>query len=323
MLLNSGGTKKLFAILLLGAVVFCYGKNAKAQTDQQPTGGVQISPVRFDWDLNSGQMRTGIINLKNYSDRDYETEIEIEDFYVSDDSTEAKFFIPDKNHPLYAYDVINWISIPQAVTLAPGEGRDITFQVNVPAQTPTGGYYGAIFFKSKVQNKNSGDPLEENSQIKVNQRVGALLVMAVKGSEPIQRSAKLSSFIPKSKVFFANPVELIAGINNSGNLHFKGSGVIKISKFGVPMKNIDLDQRVLYPGRTREYTKSLTFAPWDFGYYRADLEFESEDHAIKVSGATDFWIIPWKTTVAVLILLAVIWFIYHFFTSKFEIRKKS
>jgi hypothetical protein len=98
--LNSDEKKKhLFFALLLLAGAFCLGGSSVAQENLQNATGIQISPVRFDWDMNSGEKRTGTINLKNYSEKNQEVELSVEDFYVSDDSTEAKFFVPNQGHP--------------------------------------------------------------------------------------------------------------------------------------------------------------------------------------------------------------------------------
>jgi len=319
--LNTGESSKYYLGMLLFLGVFYFAGSARAQEVFQSTTGVQISPVRFDWDMNSGEERTGTINLKNYSDKTYEVEVGVEDFYVSDDSSEAQFFIPNQNHPLYAYDVINWISAPDKQTLSPGEGRDVIFKVKVPKATPTGGYYGALFFKNKLGEADQKPA--EGSQLVVNQRVGALLVMAVKGEQPIKRSAQLNSFLSTKKVFWENPAELSAQILNDGNLHFKGSGKIDIFKFGSKKETLNLDPRIMYPGKIRNYSEKWNFSPWGYGWYKAELSFASEDGGITLVGATSFWVIPWKTTVAVAVLLLILWIIWSVFSKKFEIRRKK
>lgn len=318
--LNAGNILRYFLGVLLFLGVFCFGGSAKSQEAFQSTTGVQISPVRFDWDMNSGDERTGTINLKNYSDKAYEVEVGVEDFYVSDDSSEAQFFIPNLGHPLYAYDVINWITAPGIQTLAPGEGRDVTFKVKVPKVTPTGGYYGAIFFKNNVSAADQEQAA--GSKLVVNQRVGALLVMAVKGDQPIKRSARINSFQSTKKVFWENPAEISTQILNDGNLHFKGTGKVDIFKFGSKKETLNLDPRVMYPGRIRNYETKWSFSPWGYGWYRADISFASEDGGITLSGTTSFWVIPWKTTVAVAVLLVILWIIWNVFSKKFEIRRK-
>lgn len=314
-------------MLALGALFFYASGNVRAQSDAElgiPTG-IQVSPSRFDWDVEDGQEKTGVINLKNFSDSFYKVKIEIEDFYVSDDSTEARFFVPDENHPLYAYDVINWIEADnQEIDLGPKEGKDIVFKVRVPEGTPTGGYYGVVFFNSKVQDVEvKNEEGTASAQIGINQRVGTLLVMAVKGDQPIKRSGEIIEFTPEKKIFWQKPAQFKAVVKNSGNLHFKALGSFEIDKFGKRLVGEEIPGRILYPDRTREYQQKWDFSSWSYGYYKAKISLVSEDGEIRMDGETSFWVIPWKTTVSIIILLVIVYLILKIFSTKFEIRKKS
>lgn len=315
-------TKVFFLLLMLLSGVLCFSEVGFAQQDPRMATSVQVSPVRFDWDMNAGEERTGVVNLKNYSDDSYDIEIQLEDFYVTDDTTEARFFIPNKEHPLYAYDVINWIDMPASLTLSPGEGKDIAFKLKVPENTPTGGYYGALFFKTS---KHSGqDQADENqSRVIINQRVGVLLVLAVKGTEPIRRTGELQQFKALSKIFWSNPAETEAIVINTGNIHYKAMGFLDIYKFGKKIDSVAIDPRMIYPGKYRKYETKWNFSPWAYGYYKAKFSLISEDMQIKINGETSFWVIPWKTTLAVILLLFIIWMIYKIFDSRFEIKKKG
>lgn len=301
--------------------LFLFTFRAHAQSDLGIPEGVQISPARFDLDLKSGQEYNGRINLKNYAEEGYDVKIEVEDFYVSDDSSEARFFIPDSSHPLYAYDVINWIEIEESVFLEPFEAKDIYFKIKVPQETPTGGYYGAIFFRTSEGN---GESSGNSSRVIVSQRVGTLLVMAVKGKEEIRRSGEVSKFQATKKIFFSKPAQLEAELRNSGNLHYKAFGKITIkSLFGNEVEKIEFTPRILYPNRIREYLNDWNFSLWSFGPYTAYLEAVSEDKAIVMNKETVFWVIPWKTVTTILIILILIILIFKIFTSKFEIRTRK
>ncbi len=321
--------KKNFLLGNLGVAFFLgvFPLLALAQTPIElgiPTDGVQISPVRFDWNLEDGEERTGVINLKNYSaDKSYEVEVQIEDFYVSDDTTEAQFFVPNASHPLFAYDVINWITMDNKVILAPQEGKDIYFKVKVPVGTPTGGYYGALFFSSLVNKNTFKTADEQESQIGINQRVGALLVLAVKGEQPVTQAGQVQKFSAKNKIFWDQPAEFITEIANTGNLHFKVLGNLEIKKWGRKLVNLEVPSRVVYPGKYRSYENQWNFSSWSYGFYQAELKMASEDGKIVLNGKTSFWVIPWKTTLAILILLVIIILIYYIFNKKFEIRRKD
>ena len=108
----------LSLVLFLALGGACFSLINEAQGEEKASG-LQVSPVRFDWDMNAGEERTGVINLKNYDNSPRSVTIEVEDFYVTDETTQAKFFVPDSDHPLIAYDVINWIDAPEIIELAP------------------------------------------------------------------------------------------------------------------------------------------------------------------------------------------------------------
>lgn len=311
----------IFRLAVITGLVF-YLSSLPAFAQANPSAGLQVSPTRLDWDMNSGEERTGYINLKNYSDREMPVEISVEDFYVTDDSTQARFFVPDATHPLFAYDVINWVDISKSITLAPGEGKDIGFHMKIPEGSPTGGYYGAVFFKTSADNDNLAAG-GENSQIRVNYRVGVLLTMAVKGEQAISKKGDLKKFEALKKIFWSNPVKFLAEVTNSGNLHYKLSGSIEIFKFGKKIAEINLDPRLAYPGKTRTYKEEWKFTPWSYGFYRAKINLVSEDQAIKLAGSATFCVIPWKTTLALILLVVAIRLIYRWFGARFEIRKKG
>jgi hypothetical protein len=147
--------------------------------------------------------------------------------------------------------------------------------------------------------------------------------MAVKGSESINRSAILDSFQSLKKIFLDKPVSFVASVLNSGNLHFKMFGTIDIYKFGQKIDSIPIDARIMYPGKARKYDQNWSFSPWAYGFYTAKIQMVSDDGAIIVNGSTSFWIIPWKTTVAIIVLLVIIWLTYKLFSSKFEIKRKG
>ena len=317
---------KLFVLLacFFSAGLFCF---SFAQTDEELgiPKGVQISPSRIDWDLKSGEERSGTINLKNFSDRSFDVMLEIENFYVSDDSREAKFFVPDEKHPLKMYDVIDWIEIAggNEIHLDPREGKDIFFKVKVPEGTPTGGYYGVLFFRSAVREDVYQYTDGTESRIGINQRVGMLLVMSVEGKEQIKREGSISKFYPENKIFFQTPAKLLMEVENSGNLPFRSFGKIDIHKFGKKIKTIELIPYVLYPDKIRRYEEIWDFSSWSFGFYRAKALLLSEDEQIKMEKETTFWVIPWKTTLSIIIVLLIVWLILRIFSLKFEIKRKD
>lgn len=308
-------------LLIFFAINFCVFSFTHAQNARDTATEIQVSPTRFDYDLNAGEKVSGVINVKNYASQEYEIEIQLEDFYVSEDSSRANFFVPDQSHPLIAYDMINWVK-PENInfTVAGGEAKNLNFEIEVPEDTPTGGYYGAIFVQYKQKN---AAPKVTGSGVIIKTRVGVLLVLAVKGRESIVRSGEIKNFSASQKIFWDSPAELSADVFNSGNLHYKLVGNIDIYKFGKKTGSIEIEPKVVYPQKSRKYEEKWPFSYWAYGFYRAKANFVSEDGAISLFKDTTFWVIPWKTTIAIIIIIAMIFFAWKLFRSKFEIKRKD
>jgi hypothetical protein len=203
-------------------------------------------------------------------------------------------------------------------TLASNESKNVEFKIKVPENVPTGGYYGAIFFKTSE--KKLG---KDNSQTNIDEsyRASVLLNMAVLGKEPVSLKGELLQFFPKSRIFFKRQVgaqsslkenlfnwsgtgNLITHVKNSGNIHFKINGEIEIYKFGSHYKTIDLKEQFVYPGKIRIFNNQFSFRWWDFGIYRADIKLNSVDGKISLNKESVYWIVfPWKTFLVVVLFL--------------------
>ena len=309
------------AVLPLFCFIF-FGNGPVYAADGVPTDGVQISPLRLDWALKAGEKRSGVVNLKNYSPTySYDVKVSVEDFSVSSNTNEANFFVPDTTHPLIAYDVINWFKFPQSIVLAPNESQNVQFDLDVPENTATGGYYGAIFFQS-ARKLGDDSNRQESASVGVNQRTGMLMTLDVQGSEPVNVSARINDFIASKKIFWDNPAKLSARVYNSGNMHYFLEGSLKIDKFGKEVYNKEISRSMIYPDKIRGYDEQWNFTPWSYGKYDAIISLHSADQAINLQAKTSFWIIPWKTTLALCLLIVAIWLVYRFIGRNYEFKKK-
>ena len=306
--------KKLWVMIFFVFGIFSFNFSLAAQGDeeaQKQPSTVQVSPVRFDWNMSSGEERTAQINLKNYAEKPYVIETQIEDFYVKDDSSVAEFFVPDENHPLKAYDVINWISTSEKnIVLAPGESKNITFTTKVPEDAPTGGYYGVIFFQYEEKRDENEDAEGGNAKIKINTRSGILLTLAVKGKEDLFENGFLDKFNTLKKFHWDKPVTFVSQISNSGNIHYRMAGDIAIERFGKNTTNLRVDSRLYYPKKIRPLENKWDFGFFDIGYYTAKMNLISDDGNVSIFGQTSFIVIPWKLVATALSIIFVLWIIF-------------
>ena len=307
-----------FLILL---AVYC---GSVVQAESTPEAGVQVSPIRFDWQIESGEQKTDEIVVHNFSDISHVVEVQVENFFVSNDSQQANFFVPDENHPLKAYDVIDWIDAPENFTLEPGETRKLKFTIDVPKNQPTSGYYGSIFFKTNTDDAMAES--EDNSGVKlnVNYRVGVLVTLAVQGTEEMKIDGGVEDFGVTKKIFWENPITIFAKLTSSGNIHYKVGGKMEIKKFGEKFAVVKVDDKIMYPNRTRTFSEQVMFGPWDYGVYTVTLNMESEDGSVVFEdGDVTFFVIPGKTTAIIIGIIFLIIVIGRIFNNKFAIIKRG
>jgi len=298
---------RIFLLLIAMAVGFFYARASFAQEDERPKT-VQVSPVRYDWSMRAGEERVARINLKNYAQVPYTIKIQIEEFQVSNDSLNANFYVPNEQQSSIkaAYDVINWISTPEMnLVLDSGESRDVFFNVKVPEDTPTGGYFGGIFFQYDPQNPET-DTGSGDARLAIHTRAGLLLTLAVKGEGPIMESGLLKSFKALKKIFWQSPVDLKAVFENTGNIPFKTSGKMEIYRGDKKFYDSDIETRLNYPGRFRNYELSWKPDLLDMGPFKVKVHFLSEDESVTADGEASFWLIPWKIVVGVLVAFLVL-----------------
>ncbi len=309
----------VFLICGLSHTAYAQTKSGEANSGEYlpPEGGLQISPIKFVWTLNSGEERTSKIVVKNYSDKDLFVHMGVEDFFVGDDGTEPQFFIPDTEHPLKAHDIIDWFDLPEDFNLGPDEAKVVDFTVRVPADSPTSGYYGSVFFTT------GGDLSGDGSRIGLSYRIGSLVIIAVQGDEPMRIGADLSSFTVEKKWNFEKPIIMNAMVQSTGNVHYPMFGTIEITRFGKKFHTVEMKSRILYPEINNKYREVLEYGMWDFGKYTAKLAMHSENDAIKLDGETTFYIIPWKGLAIIGSGLLGIIIVKLIFSSLFKVERKK
>jgi hypothetical protein len=313
-----------YVFILLGIIIIPLFLIGDVFAESTPEAGVQVSPIRFDWKLDSGEKKEYTIILHNFSDVTHNIEVEVEDFYVSDDSKQANFFVPDADHPRKAYDVINWIDVPKNFVLKPGETKRVNFTVTVPENQPTSGYYGTIFFKTSSDDVEVKDKNDGNVKLDVNYRVGVLLTLAVQGEDEMNIGGEVKDFDVTNTIFWNSPIEVFARLHSTGNVHYKVSGYIRVDKFDKKFAIIKIDEEIMYPNKDRLFEEKINFGPWDFGIYSAKLDMHSEDGSVIFQEEVPaFLVIPWKTLFGLIMGLLIIIFGGIWFNKKFTIIKKQ
>lgn len=264
-----------------------------------------ISPIT-ELEADPGTTVNGIVKLYNETTSNLVLTSEIEQFTTGDE-TGVPVFIPEQNKN----DFLQWFSLAETeLLMLPGQVAIIPFEVTVPVNAVPGGYYSAIFWKDL--------PVQQGEQknLAISTRVGTLVFLKVKGE--IIESANLLSFgtVENKKVFYGLPVNFIARVENTGNVHLQPKGTITLTNIFGQTKNLELTdgKQSVLPNSTRQFevfwgSTNLTnnflvqywnklkeeFSSLSFGPYSAklNLSYGSGDQ-VQLNSQTEFWVVPIK-----------------------------
>lgn len=309
--------------------VFCCGMYEVQAQETEPVKptGLQVSPIRLDWEMQSGETRAGKFNIRNYADGPRHVSVSVENFFVSPDSEHVNLFGADTENQRYVFNVINWFSVPDDFVLESGEGRDVEFVVTVPDGQPTNGYYGTILFQTT--NKIDGEAEEDGAaQLGVNYRVGAIVTLAVRGETEPVISGVLKRFESTKKWYIDKPIALTTETINDGNMHYKMAGEIVVNRFDKKFTTIKLEPEVMYPEASRTFTKNISYDTWDFGIYDAHLTMKSEyGDVVFESDINDIYVLPRDGLIyaggGMIGMMILLWFMRNFVTIGIKKKKKK
>lgn len=289
--------KQLVLSLLLGTfVVLGFSAPVRAQTD---TGqGLTISPFLLEREMQKGDTTNEIIDITNTSSRVLPVDVTVNDFYPTGDNGEPVFVDAGKGDPHYSLS--SWITInsnPKPV-LQPGEKTSISFSITPPADAEDGGHYGALLFTFQ-------GGVAEGSAVAVTQKLGAIIL--VKLGKAV--SSGEISYLKTSKSFYEYaPVTFLTKFNNTGNVHVAPRGGITITNwFGRRVATVLVNENAnnVLPASARVF-QSVWNTSFAFGHYTAQAQLIYDDTGSIVTYTTSFWIIPWKATLLVALILFIL-----------------
>lgn len=247
-----------------------------------------ISPLKFSATVAPGDKKEWEIKVKN-------------------DSDQGKVFVPVilglKQDPLgrSVFDnnidiAENWFETPlDNIALAPGETRNVVFNLKVPFNTPPGAHYLGLGIKEK-----SGQSISAQLVTILNLQVSGVA----------QEVLLLDKFLVSKKIFFNKNWLTQLQIRNAGNIGLELAGQQQIFYFGkeTNQKFFNLGN-ALFAQSNR--SAELNFAPDRKiilpGFYRVDVNiFYGISHqAIKTSAS--FWYLPpWFLSLLGMALLVAI-----------------
>ncbi|MBI2551345.1 hypothetical protein HYV73_03300 [Candidatus Uhrbacteria bacterium] len=288
----------------MAALVLAFPLLSVVQNDAE---ALTISPVLVEYEVGPGDAFVGSIRLRNEGKESSTFFTEIQDFEATGVQGAPNFIGKSTTRSL-----VDWVSFTEkTVTLAPGETKFVTYNISVPRNASPGGYFGGLIF-------STSSPVAKQ-QIGTVAEIATLLLLRVDGA--VQETGRITAFsIPKG-TYSSLPVDFDIKFQNSGTVHLKPSGAIRVTNFlggesaALPVNG---DGRNVLPNSERVFSAawqksalkddaSEFMKEWrnfGFGPYTASLVLHfGAGGQETVSAQTTFWVIPWLLIVLFLILL--------------------
>jgi hypothetical protein len=320
--------RKVFTLsLLLVLVFFGIGPTAVLAYEIQDLTGVEekgdfvLGPGKTELWLSPGEKATDQLLITNRLGREMNFKIEIEDFKGSRDPEETTVLLGEEKGPYSLKDFLH----PEITEFALKHGQRIVLpvEISIPEDAEPGGLYGSILIATSPPRQGPGTEEEAvKGQMQLISRLGCLYFIRVKGEVTEDGFLKEFRTGTTGKFYEKGPISFELLFENNGNVHLMPYGGIEIFNIlGKKVDEVEIEPFFALPDslRLREVNWQKEFL---FGRYTALASVNRGYQDIIDQKSITFWVIPWKTIVAGLIVLFfAIWFFRRLF-SKFEIRRK-
>ena len=318
--LNSFRALKLSGAVFVIFVIF-FANQAKAIT---------VTP-RIEITSNPGETVREVFKIRNEERQSRTYYTSVENFESQDESGTPRFSLRKE-------DLATWISLPEIVTIGPGEAKEIEFTLNIPKDAEPGGHFSAIFLQTSPPSNNGSD-------LAISAKLGSLILLRVNGD--FQQGGGVLEFATKlKKHFFTSlPIEFYYRFQNDGDDHLRPVGDVLITNsIGRTTKILPanpVDGSVLPKSIRRFETKWLTaFGPveedplkdaptrpgkgyWEntkyewhnfaLGKYSAKLKVVYGTKELKSSKSEfTFYVLPWHLLLLVLLGAIILFIILRF-----------
>ena len=145
-------------------------------------------------------------------------------------------------------------------------------------------------------------PTPSGTAVAVAQKLGAIILVKLgKATE----SGQIVSFGPSKTFSEYPPITFTTRFKNTGNVHVKPRGSIIITNmFGKTVANVSVNENAnnVLPNSERLFTSTWKDS-FGFGRYTASEKLIYGDSGQVEMATTSFWVIPWKTSLIVVVVL--------------------
>jgi len=290
----------IFTLAIVGGLFFSASFVAHAQN----SAGIKIQPSIIEEKVDPGQIITGVLRVTNMTDGEQTYTVLKKNVSSVGEDGKPVF---SKQQDETGLELTSWITVSEStVTVGPNEQKEVPYTINVPANAPPGGHFGAIFFVVEA-----GRPSEIGASVGF--EVGSIINLQVSGD--IVEDVQIREF-STSKLLYGEPAVLFTTrVENRGNILARPRGTLEIKNmFGKKVATLRVNDQAggVVPNSERSFEVQWEGEGVQFGRYDAVMSLVyGDDVSHTISRVLAFWILPLNIILPVLgISLVVLLVIY-------------
>lgn len=243
---------------------------AVLSADTQTQNTIQIAPLKYEENLNLGDVKEGTIDVMNPTTKDEMIQVEATSLKMTGINGQLEFYNDQKSQGFEKFITFD----SNQFLLPAGEGKKVKFRLGIPISASSGAYFGAVFFRLVPDSIDSS----ESKAIATGQ-AGTIFLLTV-GQGDV-RSGKLDSFnisgnpFSKKTVFEVEQSNLSKYNTTPRGTYLKPTGTITVKNiFGKVKSKQEISSYYVLPETKRIIKKELE-SPYLFGLYKAELSISN------------------------------------------------
>lgn len=279
-------------------------------------GDFILSPGKTEIWLNPGEKVVKEISVTNRSGKEMKFKIEIEDFSGSFELEKPIILFGEKRGPYSLKDYLK----PEIFEFSLSHGQRITIpiEISIPKDAEPGGKYGAVIVSTVPQENEK----KEGIGVTIISRLANLFFVRVKGD--VKEEGYLKEFKTNKKFYSRSPIKFQLIFENRGNVHLVPYGIIEIfNLLGKKVTEIEVKPWYSMPNSLRIREIELQKEIFLFGIYQAKALINRGYQNIVDQKSVTFWVLPIEKVLGLLFVIILVFGLFKFISSKYEIKRKS
>jgi len=288
------------------------------------SNGLGVTPKQ-SFTMKAGEQASNSLYVNNLNrSLPLNIHLQIVDFEAANESGAAKL-LQASDQPQTSWSLKPYLTLPDNVTVPPGQSKQIPFTIKLPASIGAGTYYSAVEYIASTGSTQQ--------QVNIAASTATLLFINVPGQ--VNELMTMQSFGLSSNnagntssVFQSYPTFFSYRIKNSGNVAEQPAGSLIIKNiFGhtvAHVSNANPKGQLALIGQTRRFegcnprsldandlSKDSNCTPFSLkpGFYTATLAMyygQNGQETRQIGATAHFWYLPWTAVVVFLAILALI-----------------